>query len=139
MKRLHIHLKTNDLDQSVGYYTALFGTAPDKRENDYAKWLLEDPIAHVSLSTHEGTPGIDHVGVSLGSEEELHDIAGRLKAIGAETRAELQTTCCYAKSNKYWSRDPQGTLWELFQSYDSAAAYGSEPSRADPSSQPKTF
>ena len=131
MKRLHIHLKTNNLDQSVAYYSALFGTGPDKHENDYAKWLLEDPFAHVSLSTHNGVPGIDHVGISLGSEEDLHAIAGRLKAAGAKTKAELQTTCCYARSNKYWSRDPQGTLWELFQSYDSAETYGSEPSRTD--------
>lgn len=129
MKRLHLHLKTDDLDASIKFYEALFGAAPSERREDYAKWLLDDPRAHVSVSSHGGAPGIDHAGVSIETEEELDEVAARLAAIDARARPEKATTCCYAQSNKYWASDPQGALWELFQTYGSSERYGSEPDR----------
>ena len=130
-KRLHIHVKTDDLGKSVAYYNALFGEAPVKLEDDYAKWLLEDPPAHVSVSTHCGSPGIDHAGVSIETPEELEAIATRLAAAGMPAAPEKATTCCYAHSDKYWSKDPQGATWELFHSYGESADYGSEPERTE--------
>ena len=29
MKRLHVHVGVNDLDQSIGFYSTLFGAAAD--------------------------------------------------------------------------------------------------------------
>lgn len=127
MKRLHIHLRTADLDQSVRYYSALFGAEPTKREPDYAKWLLEDPAANISISTHEGAPGVDHVGISLDSREELDAFAARLKDADAPLQAEIDATCCYARSDKYWSTDPQGAVWELFHTFGDSAVYGKDP------------
>ena len=129
MKRLHIHLKTQALDQSVAYYAALFGRGPDIQKPDYAKWLLEDPAANIALSTHGGTPGIDHVGLQLNDDETLDAITGRLKEAGAPLFEEEETTCCYAQSNKSWSRDPQGAVWELFHSFEGFETYGAEPDR----------
>ncbi|NNE40184.1 MAG: glyoxalase/bleomycin resistance/dioxygenase family protein [Marinicaulis sp.] len=128
MKTLHIHIKTDDLDKSVGFYSAMFGAEPTQLESDYAKWLLDDPRAHVSLSTHGGTPGFDHAGISIDTREELDEIAERL-GDDVSKFSEEETTCCYAKSNKHWVRDPQGTTWELFQSFDKSETYGAEPDR----------
>jgi catechol 2,3-dioxygenase-like lactoylglutathione lyase family enzyme len=130
MKRLHIHLKTEKLDQSVAYYTALFGEEPTVLKVDYAKWLLDDPKANIALSTHGGTPGIDHVGLQIDDDETLAAITGRLKEADAAYYEEEQASCCYAKSNKTWSRDPQGAVWEVFHSFDDQANYGAEPDRA---------
>lgn len=129
MKRLHIHLKTNDLEKSIRFYAAMFGEEPTRREADYAKWLLEDPRAHVSLSTHGGEPGVDHAGVSIETREELEEIAGRLRKNGEGLMAEEETTCCYARSNKYWARDPNGAVWELFQTFGNSETYGADPDR----------
>ena len=129
MKRLHIHLRTRDLKSSLSFYTAMFGKAPDRLEDDYAKWLLDEPAANISLSTHCGETGVDHVGVSLDTKEELDAIAQRLRSDGAELLAENETTCCYAKSNKYWARDPQGAVWELFQTFGDSETYGQGPER----------
>ncbi len=129
MKRLHIHLKTQDLDKTVGFYTAMFGKEPDRIEADYAKWLLDDPRAHVSVSSHGGAPGVDHAGISVVTREDLDEIAERLRARGDALMEETETTCCYAKSNKYWARDPQGAVWELFQTFDTSETYGAEPDR----------
>ncbi len=128
MKRLHIHVKTDNLDQSIRFYTALFGQDPTRREHDYAKWLLDDPAANVSISSR-GTAGtgVDHVGVSLDTREDLEAIADRLKDENEALFAENETTCCYAKSNKYWARDPQGAVWELFQTFGDSAEFGASP------------
>jgi len=130
MKRLHIHLKTKDLDRSIAFYSAMFGEGPTRVENDYAKWLLDDPRAHISVSTHGGEAGFDHAGISIESKDELEEIASRLRADEMPLFAEDETTCCYARSNKYWVNDPQGARWELFQTFGDSNAYGAEPDRA---------
>ena len=133
MKRLHLHFRTGDLDRSVAFYTALFGEPPTRLEADYAKWLLDDPRAHVSVSSHDraddASTGLDHVGVSIETEEALAAFAERLDG-HAELMPEKQARCCYAQSNKYWLKDPQGTVWELFQTYASQETYGAEPKPA---------
>lgn len=131
MKRFHLHVKTDKLEESVRYYTALLGAGPVKLEADYAKWLLDDPAVNISLSTHCGSPGIDHAGLSIDTEAELEEIAGRLRRNGDAPVAEKATTCCYAQSNKYWSQDPQGARWELFQTFGESEDYGAEPPRPE--------
>ncbi len=123
MKRLHIHIKTEDLDASLAYYNALFGAEPSRREADYAKWLLDDPAVNIAISARSGKPGIDHVGISLDGDEALNAAADRLRLAAAPLAQEENTTCCYANSNKYWSHDPQGTVWELFHSFGEASLY----------------
>jgi len=129
MKRLHLHFKTDDLDRSVAFYTALFGEPPTRLEPDYAKWLLDDPRANVSVSTRArpgaDATGLDHVGVSIETEAELAAFAERLDG-HADLAPEKQTQCCYARSNKYWLKDPHGTVWELFQTYADSETYGAE-------------
>lgn len=127
MKRLHIHIKTDDLENSIAFYSAMFGKTPDKQESDYAKWLLDDPAANIALSTNRSATGIGHVGVSFDTVEDLETVAGRLHGHDQDLFQEKETTCCYAKSNKYWVRDPQGTAWELFQTYGESDHYGAEP------------
>ncbi|MDP1907808.1 MAG: glyoxalase/bleomycin resistance/dioxygenase family protein, partial [Hyphomicrobium sp.] len=43
MKRFHVHVGVTDLDQSVAFYSSLFGTEPSVAQTDYAKWMLDDP------------------------------------------------------------------------------------------------
>ena len=127
MKRLHLHFRTNDLDRSISYYTALFGAEPTMRKPDHAKWVLEDPRAHVSVSTTTGPAGFDHAGISLETRNDLDVAASRLREHGQSLFAEEATTCCYAKSNKYWARGPQDEKWELFQTFADSAEYGADP------------
>ncbi|WP_425410717.1 ArsI/CadI family heavy metal resistance metalloenzyme [Hyphococcus sp.] len=124
MKRLHIHLNVKDIDQSITYYTALFGAEPVRREADYAKWMLDEPSANIAISSHGRKSGIDHVGVSLDSREDLDAVADRLNAITAPLTPQEDASCCYARSDKYWSHDPQGAVWELFFTFADSDTYG---------------
>ena len=42
------------------------------------------------------------------------------------TRDQAGTTCCYAKSDKAWVKDPSGLDWETFYSFGEATVYGED-------------
>ena len=131
MKRIHIHIRSNDLEASAQYYNALFGAEPTRREPDYIKWALDDPAINLAISSGNGEPGIDHVGVSLGDDDALKAIADRMRSAEKPLIQEENATCCYARSNKYWSHDPQGTVWELFHSFGDSTVYGQSAPEID--------
>lgn len=127
MKRLHIHIKTRSLDKSIAYYSALFGKTPDRIEADYAKWLLDDPAANIAVSSRNpSAEGVDHLGISFDNDEDLEALAERMKSAGEQLTPEKATTCCYAQSNKYWTGDQNGAVWELFHSFGDADHYGAD-------------
>jgi hypothetical protein len=39
------------------------------------------------------------------------------------------TTCCYARSDRYWLTDPQGLAWEQFHTQGDAPVFGKPASR----------
>jgi catechol 2,3-dioxygenase-like lactoylglutathione lyase family enzyme len=123
MKRLHLHVSVPDLAQSIQFYETLFGAPATVVKDDYAKWMLDDPRVNFAISTHRA-PGLDHVGIQVDSGEELGELSARLKAAGAQTFDEADTTCCYAKSDKSWVSDPAGLRWETFHTFGEATVYG---------------
>ena len=123
MKRLHLHVSVSDLDQSIRFYETLFGAPATIVKDDYAKWMLDDPRVNFAISTHRA-PGLDHVGIQVDTTEELSELAGRLKSAGAKTFDEAGATCCYARSDKSWVRDPAGLRWETFHTFGEATTYG---------------
>ncbi len=129
MNRLHVHLKVKDLDQSVAFYSALFGQAPAKLEADYAKWMLEDPRANIAISTRGDKTGVDHVGLQTDERDGLEAIASRLKSAGVGLLEEADATCCYARSNKYWTQSPDGAKWELYHTFADSKTFGASPAR----------
>lgn len=129
MSRLHIHLSVEDLDASVGFYTALFGAAPDTRKPDYARWRLEDPRVHFAVSTRGSRPGLDHIGIQAEDAAELAAVRARIEAAGLAGAEQVGTSCCYARSDKYWTLDPQGIPWETFHTLGEAPVF-SERSQA---------
>ena len=131
MKRLHLHVSVPDLAQSIRFYETLFGAAPTVVKDDYAKWMLDDPKVNLAISTHRA-PGLDHVGIQVESTAELGELSDRLKAAGAQTFDEADTTCCYAKSDKSWVSDPAGLRWETFFTHGEATAYGEDEVLPEP-------
>jgi catechol 2,3-dioxygenase-like lactoylglutathione lyase family enzyme len=116
-----------DLDQSIGFYSTLFGAEPTVTKPDYAKWMLEDPRVNFAISAGNTHKGIEHLGIQVESGEELQEVYGRLKAADRPVLEEGATTCCYAKSEKSWIADPQGVVWEAFFTNGEATVYGDKP------------
>jgi len=99
MKRLHVHVVTDDLAASVRFYSTLFGQAPTVEKPDYAKWMLDDPRVNFALScTGTGKPGIDHLGIEVEDAGGLAAIAGRLKQAGDAVVEQTDAACCHARS-----------------------------------------
>lgn len=116
MKRFHVHTNVQNLQQSIAFYTKLFGAEPTRVETDYAKWMLEDPRINFAISTRGEKVGIDHLGIQTDTDEELVELKERAEAADMALLDEGTTTCCYARSDKYWLTDPQGIAWEQFRS-----------------------
>lgn len=105
MKRFHVHLRVENLDRSMAFYTGLFGAAPSVAKPDYAKWMLDDPRLNFAISQGNGDTGdIQHLGLQVESADKLADVYSRLKAAAGPVLEEGATTCCYAKSEKSWIR-----------------------------------
>ena len=126
MKRFHVHVAVHDLEQSVRFYAALFGTPPTVRKDDYAKWMLDDPRVNFAISQRAAKAGLDHLGIQAENNTELEDIGTRLAQADVSTTAQKGAACCYAKSDTYWTIDPQGVAWESFHTLDSVPVYGSD-------------
>lgn len=126
MKRLHVHVAVEDLAQSVGFYSTLFGAEPVVLKGDYAKWMLDDPKVNFAISERGHAAGLDHLGIQVESADELAELAGRLKAAGEATHDQTAAICCYARSDKAWVNDPSGISWETFFTFGEATAYGED-------------
>jgi catechol 2,3-dioxygenase-like lactoylglutathione lyase family enzyme len=128
MKRLHLHVGVADLDASIRFYSTLFSAEPTVSKPDYAKWMLEDPRVNFAISIgNHARKGVEHLGIQVESSSELQEVHGRLKSAGGPLLEEGRTTCCYAQSEKNWTSDPDGLVWETFYTDGEAATYGADP------------
>jgi predicted enzyme related to lactoylglutathione lyase len=124
MKRMHVHVSVEDLQHSVGFYSALFAAQPAVVKPDYAKWMLDDPRVNFAISTRGRTPGLDHLGIQVEDQAELHEVYARLGKAGGAVIEQGETACCYAKSEKSWINDPAGIAWETFHTTGENTTYG---------------
>jgi hypothetical protein len=123
MKRFHVHVHVDNLATNIRFYSAMFNQDPARTDDDYAKWMLEDPPVNFAISTRGDTPGVDHLGIQVGSADELGALKDSARAADMSLLDDGETTCCYARSDKYWLTDPQGIAWEQFHTLDSIPVF----------------
>src|SRR5215469_7581598 len=124
MKRMHVHVGVNDLQQSIRFYSALFAAEPTVIKPDYAKWMLDDPRVNFAISARGQQVGLDHLGIQVETQGDLQEVHARLSNAGGIVVEEGKTTCCYAKSEKAWIDDPSGIPWETFLTTGASVEYG---------------
>lgn len=130
MKRFHVHVHVDDLQKNIAFYSRLFGAEPTRTESDYAKWMLDDPAVNFAISARGGEIGIDHLGFQTDDPAELEAMKSRAQAADFALLDEGETTCCYARSEKYWITDPQGIAWEQYHTLENIPVF-SEGRRTD--------
>jgi hypothetical protein len=116
----------HDLKLSIRFYSALFAAQPSVLKDDYAKWQLDDPRVNFAISTRGKRAGLDHLGIQAENGAELEELGTRLAQADVSTTSQKNASCCYAKSDKYWTLDPQGIAWESFHTLDSVPLFGED-------------
>jgi catechol 2,3-dioxygenase-like lactoylglutathione lyase family enzyme len=119
--RPHLAITVTDVQRSVPFYEALFGIPAAKVRDGYAKFELDEPALNFTLNAGEragGLGALNHAGIQVGSTDDVLAAQLRLRQAGLATFEELDTTCCYARQDKVWVTDPDGTPWEVFVTHE---------------------
>lgn len=116
MSRLQLALNVDDLDTSIAFYTELFGTEPAKIRPGYANFAIATPPLKLVLIENPGSGGsINHLGVEVADTATVEAEQERLAALGHAVLEERDTTCCYARQDKFWVQDtPDAERWEIY-------------------------
>jgi catechol 2,3-dioxygenase-like lactoylglutathione lyase family enzyme len=114
--RIQLALNVNDLAESVAFYTKLFGTEPAKVRPGYANFAIADPPLKLILMEHPGQGGgLNHLGVEVPGTDAVDAEQARLAGVGLASLDEHDTTCCYARQDKFWVQGaPNGEQWEVY-------------------------
>jgi catechol 2,3-dioxygenase-like lactoylglutathione lyase family enzyme len=129
--RIQLALNVDDVDAAVTFYSAMFGAEPAKRRPGYANFAIAEPPLKLVLLENKGQGGsLNHLGVELGSVDEVSAAQDRLAAAGlTEQRAE-SGTCCYAAQEKFWVNAPDGEPWEHYTVLADSPTFSGEPTSA---------
>ena len=113
--RLQLALNVSDLDEAVDFYTRMFGVGPAKTRPGYANFAVADPPLKLVLFEGQGDGGtINHLGVEVGTTDEVIAAEARLADADLETTGVDDTQCCYAQKTETWLTGPDGARWEWY-------------------------
>lgn len=114
--KAHLAINVRDVERSIEFYEKMFGIEPSKVRTGYAKFDVQTPPLNFTLNQvpFENAGALSHLGVQVGSTEDVAAVKAFWQSQGLDARDELQTTCCYALQDKAWITDPDGNEWEVF-------------------------
>jgi len=116
--RFHLGVVVTDLQASIDFYEKVFDCAPLKVRTDYAKFEPSEPSVNftLNLSDRADTKNstLSHFGIQLKDTGRLAQERARLDAYSMIDHDEIETSCCYARQDKFWVKDPDGHMVEFF-------------------------
>jgi len=114
--RLQLALNVDDIGQAVAFYRKLFGTEPAKLRPGYANFAIAEPPLKLVLLENPGQGGsLNHLGIEVPDTGAVEAEQARLSQAGLAPAAAGETTCCYAKQDKFWVEGaPNGESWEVY-------------------------
>jgi len=82
----------------------------------YANFAVAEPPLKLVLIENPGHGGsVNHLGVEVPDTDTVDAEQVRLAAAGFAAIEERDTTCCYAKQDKFWVEGtPNGERWEIY-------------------------
>jgi catechol 2,3-dioxygenase-like lactoylglutathione lyase family enzyme len=114
--KAHLAINVRNVETSLDFYRKMLGIEPSKVRTGYAKFDVQNPPLNLTLNEVPfGERGaLSHLGIQVGSTEDVLAVRERWAEAGLFTRDEMQTNCCYARQDKAWVTDPDGNEWEVF-------------------------
>ena len=127
-----VTLGVDDIEAATAFYTKLFGAEPAKVRPGYANFAIADPPLKLILFQAPGKGGtINHLGVEVGSPEEVSAVGARLAESGLSTRPEENVSCCYATQDKVWANAPDGLEWEYYTVLSDSEQFSPQPGASE--------
>jgi len=128
MSRIQLALNVEDLDASIAFYSNLFGTDPAKTKPGYANFAVAEPPLKLVLIENPGHGGsINHLGVEVSDVDTVDSELTRLSSAGFASTEERDTTCCYAKQDKFWVEGaPNGERWEVYTVLEDSESFAGD-------------
>jgi len=116
MNRIQLALNVDDVDAAVAFYSKLFDAEPAKRRPGYANFAISEPPLKLVLLENPGQGGtLNHLGVEVSDTDTVDATQTRLAGAGLASVEERDSTCCYAKQDKFWVEgSPDGERWEVY-------------------------
>ena len=128
MSRVQLALNVDNIDEAIAFYSKLFGTTPAKVKPGYANFAIAEPPLKLVLLENPGHGGtLNHLGVEVGSSEQVHAEIARLTEQGLFTEEEIGSTCCFAVQDKVWVGAPDGERWEVYTKLADAETFFEAP------------
>jgi catechol 2,3-dioxygenase-like lactoylglutathione lyase family enzyme len=132
MSRVQLALNVDNLDESIAFYTKLFGAEPAKLRPGYANFAIAEPPLKLVLLENPGQGGsLNHLGVEVADTDTVDAEQSRLAESGLASVDERETTCCYAKQDKFWVQGtPDGERWEIYAVTGDSQTFWGEAGKA---------
>jgi len=132
MSRVQLALNVDDLEQSIAFYSHLFATEPAKVRPGYANFAVTTPPLKLVLIENPGRGGsINHLGVEVADTDAVDAEQSRLADAGFASVDRRDSTCCYAKQDKFWVQGaPNGEEWEIYTVLADSETFGVDDSPA---------
>ena len=132
MSRVQLALNVDDLEQSIAFYSHLFATEPAKVRPGYANFAVDEPPVKLILIENAGHGGsVNHLGVEVADTDAVDAEQSRLADAGFASVDRRDSTCCYAKQDKFWVQGaPNGEEWEIYTVLADSETFGVDDSPA---------
>ena len=70
--------------------------------------------------------------MEVASTDDVDTVQRRLTGEGLASTDERDTTCCYARQDKFWvDETPDGERWEVYTVLEDSASFGASPEQED--------
>ncbi len=123
--RVQLALTVDNLEEAIEFYSTLFNVKVNKRKPGYANFAIDQPPLKLVLFENPGADErLNHLGVEVFYDADVHSATDRLKAADLLDSVEDAQTCCYATQNKVWALDPQGMRWEYYRIIEDSETFG---------------
>lgn len=122
MARVQLALNVDKIEESIEFYTKMFGVGPAKVREGYANFVVENPPLKLVLIEGHGVAGtMNHVGVEV---EDTEIVAEKIQSAidnGLPIDVQENETCCFAVQDKVWVKGPN-IAWEWYTVLEDAPA-----------------
>ena len=101
--RFQLALNVENLDESIAYYSKLFGVEVNKRKPGYANFAVDNPPLKLVL---------------------FEQPDARIEPLGLADKIIMDETCCYAEKSTVYAHDPEGLMWEYYKFRGDSVTFG---------------